>query len=370
VAALRARQWTEAQDLLQTGDDLVFTSAVRDALLQHTEADAAEMVRLIPVLYATFGNHAHLTELFEHLAERTLPSPDAFGTLLLLAHSSMSDQQRDAWSSACISFGRQTPPDKLRSMALATCLNDSTRLATVARSLALHPEPDAALHALSSLADRAQGEALAGVLRAWLQALSDGPDRVHVAQRLLLIDARDMDALHIALDWAVRESSWEDVVRIRERIGRSTSDPQRRARIYLEIADVLEKHLDNLNGALENTIVSFICDPASPDTLTALERLYRSQKKYRDLLATYDTVIEVSLERGDTDRASDLWARRAQVAFQALQRPEEAARSLLEAIRLRPGSQKLVELMVKSVAPAAGGTWAEQAQALHRASQA
>jgi len=370
VAALRARQWSEAKGTLQAGDELVFTSTVRDALLQHVEVDAAEVVRLLPSLYAAFGNHTHLTGLLEQLADQILPSPDAFGTILLLPHSSMSDELRDAWSGACISFGRQTPPDRLRSLALATCLTDPTRMATVARALALHPEPGAALQALASLADRSDGDALAGVLRAWLQALSDGPDRVNVAQRLLLMDARDTEALHIALDWAQRQSNWEDAVRIQERIGRSTSDPQKRARIYLAIADVLEKHLDNLNGALENTIVSFICDPSSAETLAVLERLYRSQKKYRDLLATYDTVIEVCMERGDTDRASDLWARRAQVAFQALQRPEEAARSLLEAIRLRPGSQKLVELMVKSVAPAAGGTWAEQAQALHRAAQA
>lgn len=369
VAALRARQWNDARSLLQSAEDLVFSSAVRDALLQLPDADVVEIVRLLPNLHSAFGNHAYIAVILEELSERTLPAPDAFGTLLLLQHGSMSEEVRGAWSDACVNFGRQTPPDRLRTLALATCLNDPTRLTIVARSLALHPEPRPALHALSSLADRAQGDAQAGVLRAWSGVLSDGPERVQVAERLLAVDARDAAALQIVLDWAVAQSSWEDVVRIRERIGRSTSDSSKRAVIYLEIAEVLEKRLDNANGALENAIVSFICDPARAETLVVLERLYRAQKKYRDLLATYDTVIEVSLASGDTDRASDLWARRAQVSFQALQRPEEAARSLLEAIRLRPGSQKLVDLMVKSVAPAAGGTWAEQAQALHRASQ-
>jgi tetratricopeptide (TPR) repeat protein len=183
-----------------------------------------------------------------------------------------------------------------------------------------------------------------------------------IARALLEEAPRDGIALRVIAHSSELDRQFETAIHFWERAARVTLDATERAGVYVRIAKILADELGNLNGALENAIVAFICAPHSHEAVHILETRYRATGRYKDLHSVYVDAADAALERNETERASDLLARRAQLEFQALKRPEAAAATLIRAIELAPDPAGLLALLRTHIAPVAGSVWVERAE--------
>lgn len=87
-----------------------------------------------------------------------------------------------------------------------------------------------------------------------------------------------------------------------------------RAEIYRQLGKLYEDQLMNSEVALENYLVSFICDSGNAATLQRLEDMYQSRARYGDLAGAYDVAISHIAERNPSELTeATLRAKRAQI---------------------------------------------------------
>lgn len=90
-----------------------------------------------------------------------------------------------------------------------------------------------------------------------------------------------------------------------------------RAEIYRQLGRLYEDQLMNSEVALENYLVSFICDSGNAATLKLLEDMYQSRERYGDLAGAYDVAIAHIEERNPSELTeSTLRAKRAAITKQ------------------------------------------------------
>lgn len=86
-----------------------------------------------------------------------------------------------------------------------------------------------------------------------------------------------------------------------EAAARSVEDHIDRAEIYRQLGRLYEEELENTEVALENYLVSFICDSGNPSTLALLESMYTSRQRHADLVGAYDVAIAHIEERNPSE---------------------------------------------------------------------
>ena len=155
-------------------------------------------------------------------------------------------------------------------------------------------------------------------------------------------------ALAIARSLAGR-GEWAESVRLREEIARRVRDRRQRADVYFELGEAWEQHLGRPDLALEQYMVSFMCEAGSARTLDRLEALYRHYNMHHDLLSAWGAAVSYAERSGDLERATELLQRRSAYLAEEMQRPEDAARALRHALTLQPGSAAVMDALAPLV---------------------
>lgn len=166
---------------------------------------------------------------------------------------------------------------------------------------------------------------------------------------------------------ATRAGAWHDASLWLERAARRVRDPKIRAAHYFELGRIAADELSNPASALENFLVSFICR-ADSRTLERLEALYRRSGRFRELTGAYDIAIEERRASADRAGLEEILLRKAQLEAVELAKPERAARTLIEAIRLNPTDRYALDLFLGALADKVDRSLVVEAVRLHRES--
>jgi tetratricopeptide (TPR) repeat protein len=94
---------------------------------------------------------------------------------------------------------------------------------------------------------------------------------------------------------------YEKAAEVLESSARRVESHLDRAEIYRQLGKLYEDQLINSEVALENYLVSFICDSGNGDTLALLEEMYSSRERFDDLVGAYDVAISHIAERNPSD---------------------------------------------------------------------
>lgn len=159
--------------------------------------------------------------------------------------------------------------------------------------------------------------------------------------------------LHLlAADIAEAEEAFENAAEALENAARNIAEPGQRATVYARLGELYEHRLDRPTLALEQYLVSFICDSGNQQSFANLARLYRRAGRPKDLLGVIDIAIQHIEEYGQgTLDLDDLLLQRAQLELEYLQDPEQAGRTLLRCAERNPDDPFFIDLMIQQVAP-------------------
>jgi tetratricopeptide (TPR) repeat protein len=132
---------------------------------------------------------------------------------------------------------------------------------------------------------------------------------------------------------AEQQENWlqlvEDLLGQTEQAG----NPSERAAILCKAAEVYERRLGDSDNALVALQAAFREDPSSGQVVQELERLARSNAKWREVITSTTEVVE---DITDPKQAADLWVQMAFWCDTGLNRMEEAATAASAALALDP----------------------------------
>ncbi len=170
--------------------------------------------------------------------------------------------------------------------------------------------PGARIALLSRLAgvyDGASDEGGASAIRALERALELDPTYVPTLQALGRL-------------YASRER-WDDLARMHLSEANATREPRRRAVAYARIAELYERRLGSIEGAITNHQRALTALPTHLPSFHALSRLYRRAGRHRELLELHHRMLE--LAPSQAHRVA-LWLAIAAVHEDLLDEPERA----------------------------------------------
>ncbi|MEZ4433356.1 MAG: tetratricopeptide repeat protein [bacterium] len=136
-------------------------------------------------------------------------------------------------------------------------------------------------------------EKLARILERYL----DQPDEAIDAYRqVLLIDGADLPSL-VALEglYTVR-MRWQELIDVLVQQAAVLEDPEQIVEKYLQVGELWETRLDSPERAMESYRQALSVDDRCIEALDALERLYRLQDRWTDLLDVYHLMLQVRTE--------------------------------------------------------------------------
>lgn len=204
---------------------------------------------------------------------------------------------------------------------------------------------------LLTLAEAGEPSERVQVLMATADVLWDKLDRSGAAaealEMLLAIQPKHRRALLRLADFHTANEDWDKVVKYLETAARLVEEKRARSEIYQKIGEICQMHLERPSLALENYLVSFICFSANRETFDRLDRLYSATGRYKDLAGLMDIAIETTRKQPEESpfELEKLYSRRARIEFQHLEAPQQAAESLLEALRINPGNARYIKLL-------------------------
>lgn len=284
---------------------------------------------------------SHLEELLGDAHGQEETSAELNAALGVLYETALPDREMAIEHYRAALHGERVRADSLA--ALERLFSQSGRYEELAHILRQQAEAARGIQGASGLQQRA------GVLESLAKLLAGPLDQPAQARatlnEVLDLTPQHLDALLLAAELDRRMERWESRVATLERAARLVEDQRQRSVLYHDIAQIYEQR-DQINLAVENYMVSFMCDNRHVATFRRLETLYERYGRWGELVGVYELAIK-TLEQ-DPDHGYDaeqLWARKSQVEFHHLEREGDAARSLLEALRLNPHDERYVRLL-------------------------
>ena len=189
------------------------------------------------------------------------------------------------------------------------------------------------------------------VLMASAEVLWDRLDRPEAAaealEMLLAIQPKHSQALLRLAEYHRQNEEWEQVINYLETAARLVEDKVDRSQVYQKLGEIYQMHLERPSLALENYLVSFVCDSANRETFNRLDRLYTATGRFKDLAGLIDIAIETTRNAPEDSPfdLEELYARRARIEYRHLDTPRKAAESLLQALRLNPANTRYIKLL-------------------------
>jgi tetratricopeptide (TPR) repeat protein len=123
---------------------------------------------------------------------------------------------------------------------------------------------------------------------------------VPIYQQILAAEPGNTQALHDLATLSRRQGKWGDMPKILQRcIDVSRTDADRR-RFHIELGEVLEKHLNQTEKAVEHYNAALASDPHDAGALTALARVFEGRGDWRSLADVQRRRIEGSEDPADS----------------------------------------------------------------------
>ncbi len=191
------------------------------------------------------------------------------------------------------------------------------------RALAFSPQDRLLLEELVQLKEAARDyPGLAAVLSRLAEALGDVPDRAGLLHRIgqihdehlgdpqtaqvwfarsLAVDPCYVPALQALGNFYASHERWDELMAMHLAEGAATPESARRAASHARVAEILEKRLNDIEGAIEHHTRSLSAVPIYAPSFKALTRLFSQTKRYRELIELYERAIErVNVEQANT----------------------------------------------------------------------
>jgi len=189
------------------------------------------------------------------------------------------------------------------------------------RALSFAPQERLLLEELVQLKEAARDyTGLAAVLSQLAEALGAVPDRAGLLHRIgqihdehlgdpdsaqrwfarsLAVDPCYVPALQALGNFYASRERWDELMAMHLAEGAATTDAARRAASHSRVAEILEKRLDDVEGALEHHTRALSAVAIYAPSFKALTRLFSQTKRFRELIELY----ERALERVDGEQA-------------------------------------------------------------------
>ncbi|MCA9524029.1 MAG: tetratricopeptide repeat protein, partial [Myxococcales bacterium] len=162
-------------------------------------------------------------------------------------------------------------------------------------------------------------------------------DAVRSLNQLLTYDRKHLRGLNVLEKIFRKAQRWKELTDILATKAQLITDPVARSKIYQSLGEFFEEKLSNPRLALENYIVSFLCNKANTAAFKALERLYQEQQNWEDILGIYETAIEESEKGGHGDyNLEELYVKKGQVELFHLGFFQESIESFRKGLAINP----------------------------------
>jgi tetratricopeptide (TPR) repeat protein len=151
---------------------------------------------------------------------------------------------------------------------------------------------------------------------------------IHSVQQALRIDPSHTGALAGMAELQRKRGSWSELIETLQRHAAVEPAPEKKTELYIQLAELLERQMQDLGGAIHAYQQALVYDSASRGALVALDRLYRRAEQWEPLidvlsrradLETDDvSVVKLRLEIGQIWDARLFDASQAIGAYQAV----------------------------------------------------
>ncbi|MFT3921504.1 MAG: tetratricopeptide repeat protein [Myxococcales bacterium] len=281
----RAALLVQRAQLLETRLKDVEGSIAQYETALEIDPDSQDALEALKRLYYGRGRHRDLIRMLELEAARSSDQ-----TLRLAALHGVARLQADKLGNrpdaiqaleAALAFA---PRDRLlleELVQLKEAARDYTGLALVLSELAeaLGAVPDRAglLHRIGQIHD---------------EHLNDPDTAQRWFARSLHVDPCYVPALQALGNYYAARGRWDELMAMHLAEGAATTDVARRAASHARVAEILEKRLDDVDGALEHHTRALSAVAIYAPSFKALTRLFSQTKRYRELIELYERAVE------------------------------------------------------------------------------
>ncbi|HEX4416333.1 MAG TPA: tetratricopeptide repeat protein [Kofleriaceae bacterium] len=107
---------------------------------------------------------------------------------------------------------------------------------------------------------------------------------IHSVQQALRIDPSHTGALGGMAELQRKRGSWSELIETLQRHAAVEQAPEKKTELYIQLAELLERQMQDLGGAIHAYQQALNYDAASKSALTALDRLYRRTEQWEPLI--------------------------------------------------------------------------------------
>jgi hypothetical protein len=241
-------------------------------------------------------------------------------------------------------------------LALASGETRARARAALVRVLTEVEEWDALVELHLHLAQQSQGVERTEELEAAAALLAERLDRPAAAAEALEMALRDSPgdpaALRHLAALHLRAEAWELAADALTRLAERTEEAGARSALHQQVGAIHQMHLEQPEQAHAHYLRAFEEDPENSEVFERLLRLHEADGRFEEQVALIDRAIDAlrRAEVRDAGALATLYRRRAEVEGTHLDRPQAAAESLLEAVRLNPTDASLLRAFEKDLA--------------------
>jgi tetratricopeptide (TPR) repeat protein len=150
---------------------------------------------------------------------------------------------------------------------------------------------------------------------------------IHSVQQALRIDPAHTGALAGMADLQRKRGSWSELVETLQRHAAVENAPDKKTDLYIQLAELLERQMQDLGGAIHSYQQALNYTPTSPAALVALDRLYRRTEQWEPLIDVLNRRADnIDLNQGGDEQeviklrleAGQIWDLRLYDAGQAI----------------------------------------------------
>ncbi|HEY5946714.1 MAG TPA: tetratricopeptide repeat protein [Kofleriaceae bacterium] len=119
---------------------------------------------------------------------------------------------------------------------------------------------------------------------------------IHSVQQALRIDPAHTGALGGMAELQRKRGSWSELMETLQRHAAAESDKPKKTALYIDLAELLERQMQDIGGAVHAYQQALVYDGTSRTALTALDRLYRRTENWEPLIDILSRRADLSNE--------------------------------------------------------------------------
>jgi tetratricopeptide (TPR) repeat protein len=145
---------------------------------------------------------------------------------------------------------------------------------------------------------------------------------IHSVQQALRIDPSHTGALGGMGELQRKRGSWSELIETLQRHAAVEQAPEKKTELYIQLAELLERQMQDAGGAIHAYQQAVVHDPASRNALAALDRLYRRTEQWEPLIDVLSRRAELDTDEGNIVKLrieiGQIWELRLYDAGQAI----------------------------------------------------